>query len=219
MFLFHPVKKLEMLLSSSEGKFAVHNVNSEDISSMNENIDPLKPAQASKVSRRKWATRKLEDPFSAKSPNDLKNFTVDDLNRFLNQLLVHEDIVKQAQRLTTTMNSLGTDNFGLCIDALDHAYDSLKATKCLPTVLETEIMKKDRVEKKEGLFLSKSWSHEYTKLVEEKTFEIPDKVMMRSKYLEQSRKFESETQRLVSKLSMYSGKVEPSKLGKNDAWI
>lgn len=139
---------------------------------------------------------------------------MDDLNRFLNQLLVHEDIVKQAQRLTTTMNSLGTDNFGLCIDALDHAYDSLKATKCLPTVLETEIMKKDRVEKKEGLFLSKSWSHEYTKLVEEKTFEIPDKVMMRSKYLEQSRKFESETQRLVSKLSMYSEKVEPSKLGK-----
>ena len=50
--------------------------------------------------------------------------------------------------------------------------------------------------------------------MEEKTFEIPDKVIIRSKYLEQSRKFESETQRLVSKLSMYNGKVETSKLGK-----
>ena len=201
-------------LSSSGGNFSVHDVNSDEIFAINENADPVNRAAPNDTPRRKWKAKEPKNPFVAKCPEDLKHLTTDELNRLLNQLLVNEDIVNQARRLTTTMNSLGTDNFGLCIDALDHAYDSLKAAKCLPTVLETEIMKAERLEKKEAPFLSKSWSHEYTKLIENKTFEIPDRVLVRSKYLEQSRKFEVETQRLVSKLSMYSAKVEPSQVSK-----
>ena len=184
--------------------FTVHRVNSSEFKGATDALSNTTESTALKTSAKtSGVTPENEQSVVPTRDIPLSELPLEELEKRMNRLLDHEDIVHQSMSLVNTMTGLGTSNFGLTIDALDHAYNSLKECGCLPIITNDEDASL-RHGNSTVPFLSTSWREEYDNIILDNTYSAPDKVMIKSRYLEQSMKFEAETKRLAARLNRYS---------------